>query len=101
MGNRMNEKNEEEFDNVDVSQRSWRYSSSPQRKLWVNNKGRCEPANAGVPDARRFCAWRGGKAGGIILFRNDIINAIINKVVHAIALVSFTTLRQGILTELL
>src|SRR5205085_4334820 len=24
--------------NVDLSQRSWRHSSSPQRKLWVNNK---------------------------------------------------------------
>src|SRR5437867_12952131 len=29
---------------------------------------RCEPANAGVPDARRFCAWRGGNAGGMNLF---------------------------------
>src|SRR5207248_7338410 len=33
--------------NVNLSQQSWRHSSSPQRKLWVNEKTGFKPAYAG------------------------------------------------------
>src|SRR5438270_11178854 len=34
----------EQMRNVDLSQRSWRDSLSPQRKLWVNRREDTEPA---------------------------------------------------------
>src|SRR5438270_11770157 len=44
----------EQMRNVDLSQRSWRDSFSPQRKLWVNRREDTEPAKR----APCFCFCR-------------------------------------------